>query len=86
MLARLPEKGLSSRRGLYVSTVVPLRMMAFVSRQDESSTTTNSVPGRKHKQVKQIDGVKHSVYNAVVYKYFNTQHVLRTAAAAHNDF
>lgn len=42
--ARLPEKGLSSRRGLYVRTVVPFRIMAFVSRHDESSTTTNSVP------------------------------------------
>lgn len=45
MPAKLPEKGLSRSRGLYVSTVVPFRMIALVSKHEESSTTTNSVPG-----------------------------------------
>lgn len=44
---KLPEKGLSKSRGLYVSTVVPFRMIALVSKQEESSTTTNSVPINK---------------------------------------
>lgn len=47
MPAKLPEKGLSRRRGLYVSTVVPFRIIALVSKHEESSTTTNSVPGGK---------------------------------------
>lgn len=45
--ARLPENGLSFKRGLYVRTAVPFRMMALVSWQEESSTTTNSVPKTK---------------------------------------
>lgn len=47
--ARLPEKGLSFKRGLYVRTAVPFRMMALVSWQEESSTTTNSVPKTKQR-------------------------------------
>lgn len=51
MPAKLPEKGLSRNRGLYVSTVVPFRMIALVSKHEESSTTTNSVPGGKKRLI-----------------------------------